>query len=96
MLHCWIFWNFNNKKKRHTDVFKLCLFLPLWLQNNTNTCLFVFHYDQNLTGSGQYVQLLISEPLANTQPAAKPKKKLSQKLVSVFVVTQETTNEQNK
>lgn len=32
--------------------FKITLFLRLSLQNT-------FHYDQNLTGSGQYVQLLI-------------------------------------
>lgn len=50
------------------------LFLPLSLQN-----MFVFHYDLNLTGCGQYVQLPIE------------KRKLSQKLNSVFVVDQETT-----
>lgn len=44
------------------------LFLPLSLQN-----MFVFHYDQNLTGSGQYVQPSIGEPAANTRTAAKPK-----------------------
>lgn len=44
------------------------LFLPLSLQN-----MFVFHYDQNLTGCGQYVQLSIGEPAANIQAAAKPK-----------------------
>lgn len=57
------------------------LFLPLSLQNDTNM-LFVFHYDQNLTGYGQYVQLSIGERAANIQAAAKPnkKRKLSQKL----------------
>lgn len=62
------------------------LFLPLSLQNDTNM-LFVFHYDQNLTGCGQYVQLSLGQLAANIQAAAKPEKtKRSQKLVD-----QETT-----
>lgn len=61
-------------------VFRMFLFLPLSLQN-----MFVFHYDQNLTRCGQYVQLSIGGPAANIQTAAKPKqRKLSQKLKSAF------------
>lgn len=48
--------------------FKIILFLRLSLQD-------MFHYDQNLTGSGQYVQLLIGEPAADIQTAAKLEKR---------------------
>lgn len=53
--------------------FKIILFLRLSLQNT-------FHYDQNLTGSGQYVQLSIGD----IRTAAKPKN-------SAVVVRQQTT-----